>query len=49
MKTKFNSDDNLPFTKILKFHNLTIVIGSAFQEDGKYCSQVFLEEYLYEL
>ena len=49
MKTKFNSDDNLPFTKILKFHNLTIVIGSAFQEDGKYCSQVFLEECLYEL
>ena len=49
MKTKFNSDDNLPFTKILKFHNLTIAIGSAFQEDGKYCSQVFLEECLYEL
>ena len=36
MKIKFNTDDNLPLNKILKTHNMTIVIRSVFQEDGKY-------------
>ena len=36
MKIKFNSDDNLPLSKTLKFHNMTIAIRSAFQEDGEY-------------
>ena len=49
MKIKFNSDDNLPLNKILKIHNMTIVIRSAFQEDSKYYPQVFLDECLYEL
>ena len=35
MKTKFNSDGNLPLNNILKFHNWTIVSKSAFQEDNK--------------
>ena len=35
MKIKFNSDDNLPLNKILKLHNMTIFIGSIFQENGK--------------
>ena len=48
MEIKFNSDDNLPLNKILKLHNMTIVIRSAFQEDGKY-PQVFLDECLYEV
>ena len=30
MKIKFNSDDNLPLNKPLKFHNMTITIRSAF-------------------
>ena len=30
MKIKFNSNDNLPLNKILKFHNLTVVVRSAF-------------------
>ena len=42
MKIKFNSDDNLPLNKILKLHNLTIVVRSVFQKDGKYYPQVFL-------
>ena len=42
-KIKFNSDDNLPLNKILKLHNMTIVIRSDFQEDGKYYPEVFLE------
>ena len=49
MKIKFNSDDNLPLNKILKIHNMTIVIRSVFQEDSKYYPQIFLDEYLYEL
>ena len=29
MKIKFNSDDDLPLNKSLKFHNMTISIRSA--------------------
>ena len=49
MKIKFNSDDSLPLNKTLKLHNMTIIVRSVFQEDGKYYPQVFLDEYLYEL
>ena len=49
MKIKFSSDDNLPLNKILKLHNMTIVIRSIFQEDGKYYLQIFLDECLYDL
>ena len=47
-KSKFNSDDNLPLNKPLKFHNLTITIRSVF-EDGKLYLQVFLDDTLNEL
>ena len=30
IKIKFNSDDSLPLNKPLKFHNMTIIIRSAF-------------------
>ena len=36
MKIKFNSDDNLPLNKQLKFHNMTITISSVFEVDGNY-------------
>ena len=49
MKIKFNSDDNLPLNKPLKFHNMTITIRSLFKEDGKLYPQVFLDDTLYEL
>ena len=49
MKIKFNSDDDLPLNKPLKFHNMTIIITSVFQEDGKLYPQVFLDDTLYEL
>ena len=49
MKIKFNSDDNLPLNKPLKFHNMTITIRSVFEEDGKLYLQVFLDDTLYEL
>ena len=49
MKIEFSSDNDLPLNKILKFHNLTIIVRSVFEEDGKYYPQVFLDKYLYEL
>ena len=48
MKIKFNSDDNLPLNKPLKFHNMTITIRSVFEDDKLY-PQVFLDDALYEL
>ena len=41
MKIKLNSDDNLPLNKVLKLHNLTIVVRFIFEEDGKYHPNVF--------
>ena len=49
MKIKFNSDDDLPLKKQLKFHNMTITIRSVFEEDGKLYPQVSLDDTLYEL
>ena len=49
MKIKFNSDDDLPLNKQLKFHNMTITIRSVFEEDGKLYPQVFLDDALHEL
>ena len=48
-KNYFNSDDDLPLSKQLKFHTMTIIIRSTFEEDGKLYPQVFLEDALYEL
>ena len=49
MKIKFNSDDNLPLNKPLKFCLITITIRSVFEEDGKLHPQLFLDDTLYEL
>ena len=49
MKIKFNSHDDLPLNKPLKFHPVTIIIWSIFEEDGKLYPQVFLDDTLYEL
>ena len=49
MKIKFNSDDDLPLNKPLKFHAMTIIIRSVFEEDGKLYPQIFLDDALYEL
>ena len=49
MKIKFNSDNDLPPNKPLKFHAMTIIIKSVFEEDNKLYPQVFLDDYLYEL
>ena len=49
MKIKFNSDDDLPLNKPLKFHAMTIIIRSVFEEYSKLYSQIFLDDALYEL
>ena len=49
MKIKFDSDDNLPLNKILKFRVLTIFIRNIFEKDSKYYPQVFLDDCLYEI
>ena len=49
MKIKFNSDDDLPLKKTLKFHAMTIIIKSVFEEGGKLYPQGFLDDASYEL
>ena len=41
MKIKFNSDGDLPLSKILSIHNMTVVLRSVSQEDKKYYPQIF--------
>ena len=49
MKIKFNSDDDLPLNKSLKFRLMTLTIRYVFEEDGKLYPQVFSDDTLYEL
>ena len=49
MEIKFNSDDDLPLNKSLKFCLMTITIRNGFEEDGKLYPQIFLDDALYEL
>ena len=48
-KIKFNSDDNLPLNKPLKFYQMTITIRCVISEDNKLYPQVFLDEALFSL
>ena len=49
MKIKFNSEDDLPLNKPLKFHAMTIIIRSVFEEGGKLYLQAFLGDTLHKL
>ena len=49
MKIKFNTDDNLPLNKPLKLHLFTIFVRCIFEEDNKFCPQLYLDDCLYEL
>ena len=49
MKIRFNSDDDLPLNKPLKFYLMTIIIRRVFSEDGKFYPQLFLGDTYYEL
>ena len=48
-KIKFNSDDNLPLNKPLKFYNMTVTIRCVISEENKRYPQVFLDDTLYSL
>ena len=48
MKIEFNSDDNLPLNKLLKFHLMTITNRAVFEENGQLYPQVFLDDTLYK-
>ena len=48
-KIKFNSDDNLPLNKPLKFYDMTVTIRYVISEDNKLYPQVFLDGALYSL
>ena len=49
IKIKFNSDDDLPLNKPLRFHLMIVTIRPVFEEDRKLYPQVFLDDNLYEL
>ena len=49
MKIKFTLDDSLSLNKTLKLYDMTMIMWSVFEEDGKYYPQVFLNECLCEL
>ena len=49
MKIKFDSDDNLLLNKQLKFPTMTIIVRSAFEEDGKFYPQIYFDLCLYDL
>ena len=49
MKTKVDSDHDLSLNKQLKFPIMTIIVRTAFNGDSKFFSQIYLDEYLYEL
>ena len=48
-KIQFNSDDNLPLNKPLKFYQMTTTIRCGISEGNKLYPQVFLDEALFSL
>ena len=49
MKMQFNSNDNLPLNKPLKFYLMVVTIRCVITEDNKLYSQVFLDGALHSL
>ena len=49
MKIKFDSADDLPLSKILKFRILTLIIRNIFEKNGKYYPGVYLNDCWYEI
>ena len=43
MKIKFESDDDLPISKIINILMCVIIINSVFEEDSKYYPEVLLQ------
>ena len=47
-KIRFESNDDVPMNKPVKLHLLTIIIRCVFSKDSKICTQLFLDDALYE-
>ena len=45
MKIKFESSDNLAVDNIVNMHQVTIIIGSIFAQNGKFYPQLFLGDF----
>ena len=43
IKIRFNSDDDLPLSKPLKFYIMSVVVRDVFKEDGKLYPQFLLD------
>ena len=48
-KFKFLSDDFLPLNKLIYFPTLTVVIRCVCKQNGIYCTQVYLDDCLYQI
>ena len=48
MKIKFESNNIFPTDKDVNIHLATIIIRAIFAKDGKYYSQLFLDDGLYK-
>ena len=44
MKIKFDSNDDLPLDKQLKFPTMIIVVRSVFEDEGKFYPQIYWDE-----
>ena len=49
MKIKFNTDDDIPLTKIIFLPTITITIRSITKKDNKYYPQLFFDDCFYEV
>ena len=49
LKIKFDSDNDLPLNKILKFCIPIIIIRNIFEKYGKYYLKIFLDDALYKV
>ena len=49
MRTKFESNDNLPTDNTVNMHLVTIIIRSIFAQNGKFYPELFLDDALHEL
>ena len=49
VEIKFNLDDEMPLNKTIEIPSLIIVARAFFLENNKYYTQVFSDEYLYEI
>ena len=49
MKIKFNTNDNIPLSKIIYFPTITIIIRSVTKKNDKYYPQLSLDDCLFEV